>query len=159
LQTKGWQVGKDRVQRIWQREGLKVPQKQGLRGRLWLNDGSCIRLRPERPNHVRSYNFMSGKTDDRRTLRMLTLIGEYIRECLAIRVAQWLGTYEVIEALADVMSYRGIPENTRPDNGSAFVANELRGWLAKLGTLYVEPGSPLENGTARLSTGSSGTSA
>ena len=148
LQARGWPVGKDRVQRIWRREGLKVPQKQKPRGRLWLNDGSCIRLRPERANQVWSYDFVSGKTHDGRTLRMLTLIDEYTRESLAIRVARRLGRYEVIEALADVMLYRGVPEHIRSDNGPEFVAKELRSWLAKVGTgtLYIEPGSPWENG-------------
>jgi len=148
LQEAGWAVGKDRVQRIWRREGLKVPQKQRPRGRLWLNDGSCIRLRPERANHVWSYDFVSAKTHDGRTLRMLTVIDEYTRECLAIRVARRLGRYEVIEALADVMLFRGVPENIRSDNGAEFVAKELRQWLAKLGTgtLYITPGSPWENG-------------
>ena len=148
LQQAGWQVGKDRVQRIWRREGLKAPQKQRPRGRLWLNDGSCIRLRPERPNHVWSYDFVSARTHDGRTIRMLTLIDEFTRECLAIRVARRLGRYEVIETVADVMLFRGIPENIRSDNGSEFVAEELRKWLAKVGTgtLYIEPGSPWENG-------------
>ena len=76
LQRAGWQVGKDRVQRIWRREGLKVPQKQRPRRRLWLNDGSCVRLRPERANHVWSYDFVSGRTHNGRTIRMLTLIDE-----------------------------------------------------------------------------------
>ena len=148
LQARGWQVGKDRVQRIWRREGLKVPAKQHPRGRLWRNDGSCVRLRPERPNHVWSYDFVRGMTHDGRTLRMLTLLDEYTRECLAIRVARRMGSYEVIEALADVMLLRGVPENLRSDNGPEFVAQELRQWLAKLGTgtLYIEPGSPWENG-------------
>jgi len=148
LQEAGWHVGKDRVQRIWRREGLKVPKKQRPRGRLWLNDGSCVRLRPERPNHVWSYDFVSARTHDGRTIRMLTLIDEFTRECLAIRVARRLGRYEVIEALADVMLFRGIPKNIRSDNGSEFVAEELRKWLAKVGTgtLYIEPGSPWENG-------------
>ena len=91
LQRDGWQVGKDRVQRIWRHEGLKVPQKQRPRRRLWLNDGSCVRLRPERANHVWSYDFVSAMTHDGRTLRMLTLIDEYPRESLAIRVARRLG--------------------------------------------------------------------
>jgi len=77
LQEAGWQVGKDRVQRIWRREGLKVPQKQRPRGRLCFNDGSCVRLRPERPNHVWSYDFVSARTHDGRTIRMLTLIDEF----------------------------------------------------------------------------------
>jgi len=148
LQEAGWLVGKDRVERIWRREGLKVPQKQRPRGRLWLGDGSCIRLRPERPNHVWSYDFVSARTHDGRTIRMLTLIDEFTRECLAIRVARRLGSYEVIETLADVMLFRGIPKNVRSDNGSEFVAEALRKWLAKVGTgtLYIEPGSPWENG-------------
>ena len=148
LQSAGWQVGKDRVQRIWRREGLKVPQKQPKRGRLWLNDGSCVRLRPERANHVWSYDFVSARTHDGRTLRLLTLIDEYTRECLAIRVARRLGSAEVLETLADVMLWHGIPEYIRSDNGPEFIAKELRQWLAKLGTrtLYIEPGSPWENG-------------
>lgn len=148
LQEAGWQVGKDRVERIWRREGLKVPQKQRPRGRLWLNEGSCIRLRPERPNHVWSYDFVSARTHDGRSIRMLTLIDEFTRECLAIRVARRLGSYEVIEALAEVMLFRGIPENIRSDNGSEFAAEALRKWLATVGTgtLYIEPGSPWENG-------------
>ena len=148
LQDAGWTVGKDRVQRIWRREGLKVPQKQRPRGRLWLNEGSCIRLRPERANHVWSYDFVSAKTHDGRTIRMLTLLDEYTRECLAIRVARRLGRYEVIETLADVMLFRGVPEHIRSDNGAEFVAKEVRKWLAKVGTgtLYITPGSPWENG-------------
>ena len=148
LQERGWHVGKDRVQRIWGREGLKVPQKQRLRRRLWLNDGSCLRLRPERANQVWSYDFVSARTHEGRTIRMLTLIDEYTRGCLAIRVARRLGRYEVIEALADVMVFRGTPEHIRSDNGPEFIAEELRKWLAKVGTgpLYIEPGSPWENG-------------
>jgi transposase InsO family protein len=148
LQAAGWQVGKDRVQRIWRREGLKVPQKQRPRGRLWLTDGSCVRLRPQRPNHVWSYDFVMAMTHDGRRLRMLTLIDEYTRECLAIRVARGLRSDDVIETLADVMLWRGIPENIRSDNGPEFLAKELRKWLGSLGTgtLYIEPGSPWENG-------------
>ena len=110
------------MQRIWRREGLKIPKKQRPRRRLWLNDGSCVRLRPERANHVWSYDFVSAMTHDGRTIRMLTMIDEYTRECLAIRVARRLGSYEVIEALADVMLWRGVPENIRSDNGPEFVA-------------------------------------
>ena len=148
LNKAGWQVGKDRVQRIWRREGLKVPQKQKPRGRLWLNDGSCVRLRPERQNHVWAYDFVKAMTHDGRALRLLVLIDEYTRECLAIGVARRLGSLEVIETLAEVMLRRGIPENIRSDNGPEFVAKDLRKWLGNLGTgtLYIEPGSPWENG-------------
>jgi putative transposase len=148
LRSAGWAVGKDRVERIWRREGLKVPRRQPKRGRLWLNDGSCVRLRPERPNHVWSYDFVSATTHDGRSLRMLTLIDEYTRESLAIRVERRLRSQDVIETLADAMLARGIPEHIRSDNGPEFVAKSLRSWLAGLGTkpLYIEPGSPWENG-------------
>ncbi|HKM83433.1 MAG TPA: IS3 family transposase [Candidatus Acidoferrum sp.] len=148
LRDAGWPVGKDRVQRIWRREGLKVPQKQRARGRLWLGDGSCVRLRPERANHVWSYDFVKAMTHDGRALRILVVIDEYTRECLALRVARRLGSLQVIEMLADVMLVRGIPEHIRSDNGPEFIAGELRKWLDKLGTktLYIEPGSPWENG-------------
>jgi len=148
LRKAGWRVGKDRVQRIWRREGLRVPQKQKPRGRLWFNDGSCVRLRPERANHVWAYDFVSAMTHDGRMLRLLVLIDEYTRECLAIRVARRLGNHEVIQTLADVMVWRGIPEHIRSDNGPEFVAKELRKWLGNIGTgtLYIEPGSPWENG-------------
>jgi len=141
-------VGKERVERIGRREGLKVPQKQRPRGRLGLNDGSWVRLRPERANPVWSYDFLSAKTHEGRTLRLLTLIDESTRECLAIRVARRLGSQEVIERLADVMLVRGIPESLRWDNGPEFVARELRKGWGRLGTgrLYMEPGSPWENG-------------
>jgi transposase InsO family protein len=148
LHKAGWLVGKDRVQSIWRREGLKVPQKQKPRGRLWLNDGSCVRLRPERANHVWAYDFVKAMTHDGRALRLLVLIDEYTRECLAIQVARRLGNAEVIEVLAEVMLRRGIPENIRSDNGPEFIAQELRKWLGNVGTgtLYIEPGSPWENG-------------
>jgi putative transposase len=111
LYQAGWCVGKDRVQRIWRREGLKVPQKQRPRGRLWVNDGSCVRLRPERENHVWSYDFVSARTHDGRTLRTLTLIDEYSRKCLATRVARGSNSYDLIETLADVMLVNGQAED------------------------------------------------
>ena len=148
LQSSGWKVGRDRVERIWRREGLKVTQKQKPRRRLWLNDGSCVRLRPERANHVWSYDFVSARTHDGKLLRILTLIDEYTRECLALRVARRLNSQDVIETLSEVMLWRAIPEYIRSDNGPEFVARQLRDWLQGLGTrpLYIEPGSPWENG-------------
>jgi len=148
LQRAGWNVGRDRVQRIWRREGLRVPEKQKPRGRLWLNDGSCVRLRPEHENHVWSYDFVSSFTHDGRTLRVLTLIDEFTRKCLALLVARRLNSYDLIETLADVMLIHGVPEHIRSDNGPEFVAKKLRNWLSAVGakTLYIEPGSPWENG-------------
>jgi len=148
LKRAGWVVGKDRVQRIWRREGLKVPKKMKPRGRLWQNDGSCLRLRPEYPNHVWSYDFVEACTHDGRKLRLLTLVDEYSRECLAIRVERRIGSFKVIEQLADVMLLRGVPAYIRSDNGPEFTALAVRQWLQAVGakTLYIEPGSPWENG-------------
>ncbi len=144
----GWAVGKDRVERIWRREGLKVPRRQPKRGRLWLNDGSCVRLMPQHRNHVWSYDFVSAATHDGRGIRMLTLIDEYTRESLAIRVERRLRSLDVIETVADAMLAHGIPEHIRSDNGPELVAIDVRKWLEGLGTrpLYIEPGSPWENG-------------
>ena len=148
LQEEGWSVGKDRVERIWHREGLKVPKKHKPRGRLWLNDGSCVRLRPERANHVWSYDFVAARTHDGRSLRLLTLIDEFTRECLAIRVARRQNSVTVIETLSNVMLRRGVPEYIRSDNGPEMVSRLVRKWLPSVGakTLYIEPGSPWENG-------------
>ena len=148
LNHQGFEVGKDRVQRIWRREGLKVPKKQRPRGRLWLNDGSCVRLRAQHANHVWSYDFVHHVTHDGRSLRMMTLVDEYSREALAIRVARRLGSMQVIETLADAMVVKGVPQFIRSDNGPEMTALEVKRWLQEVGskTLFIEPGSPWENG-------------
>ncbi|MRR32895.1 IS3 family transposase, partial [bacterium] len=148
LQNEGWKVNHKKVERIWRQEGLKVPQRQPKRGHLWLNDGSCVRLRAEHPNHVWSYDFVLASTDDGRPFRMLNVIDEYTRECLAIQVARSLKAGDVEACLTDLFCRRGIPEHIRSDNGSEFTARSIRRWLSALGaqTLYIEPGSPWENG-------------
>lgn len=148
LQWEGWQVNHKRVERIWRREGLKVPQKQPKRGRLWLTDGSCVRLRPRYPRHVWSYDFVADRTHNGRPLRMLTVLDEYTRECLAIRVGRRLTAEDVQECLTELFCSRGVPEHIRSDNGPEFTSHRIRRWLAELGarTLFIEPGSPWENG-------------
>jgi len=148
LQRAGWEVNHKRVERIWRREGLKVPQKQPKRGRLWLNDGSCVRLRPEYTDHVWAYDFVADRTHDGKPLRMLTVVDEYSRECLAIVPGRMLKSEDVIETLADLFVERGAPEHIRSDNGPEFCSRAVRGWLKDLGveTLFIEPGSPWENG-------------
>jgi putative transposase len=126
LHGAGWAVNAKRVQRIWRREGLKVPQKQPKRGRLWLNDGSCLRLRANQPGHVWSYDFVEARTHNGRKFRMLCLIDEYTREALAIRVKRRLNSMDVLETLADAMAGRGTPDYIRSDNGPEFVARALR---------------------------------
>ena len=148
LRREGWCVNHKRVERLWRREGLKVPQKQPKRRRLWFNDGSCIRLRPTHRDHVWSYDFVQARTHDGRAFRMLTVIDEFTRECLAIDVARRLTSEDVLERLSDLFIRRGVPEHIRSDNGAEFTATRVREWLQRIDvkTLYIEPGSPWENG-------------
>jgi len=148
LHTAGWTVNVKRVERIWRREGLKVPQKQPKKGRLWLNDGSCVRLRPEYSNHVWSYDFVEDRTHDGRKFRMLNILDEFSRESLAIRVDRKLNSTSVIDVLTDLFILRGVPGHIRSDNGPEFIAKAVREWIAAVGakTAYIEPGSPWENG-------------
>lgn len=148
MRNEGWIVNHKRVQRIWREEGLKVPGKQPKKGRLWLNDGSCIRLRPEYENHVWSYDFVQDQTNDGRKIKMLTVIDEYSRKCLAIRVKRQLKSIDVLETIANLFMIHGCPDHIRSDNGSEFKSDFIRAWLKAIGvkTLYIEPGSPWENG-------------
>jgi putative transposase len=148
LRAEGFAVNRKRVERLWRREGLKVPAKQPKRGRLWPNDGSCVRLRPERKDHVWSYDFVQARTRDGRAFRMLTIIDEFTRECLAIGAARRLTSDDVLERLSDLFVRRGVPAHIRSDNGPEFTAKAVREWLGRVGvsTLYIEPGSPWENG-------------
>ena len=148
LRNEGWKVNHKRVERLWRREGLKVPRKQPKRRRLWLNDGSCIRLRPTHRNHVWAYDFMSCRTHDGRPIKILTVVDEYTRESLALLVERRLRSDDVLHCLTDLFVVHGIPEHIRSDNGPEFTAKGVRRWLGKIGvtTMYIEPGSPWENG-------------
>ena len=165
LRAEGWRCNHKRVERIWRREGLKVPARQPKRGRLWLNDGSCVRLRPEHPNHVWAYDFVEDRTRDGRKLRLLNVVDEFTRECLTIRVRPKAGQTEVgrklgsadvpdarassrIDVLADLFIARGTPGFVRSDNGGEFVATAVKSWIGGVGakTAYIEPSSPWENG-------------
>jgi transposase InsO family protein len=148
LKTEGFHVNAKRIYRIWRQEGLKVPSKQPKKARLWLNDGSCIRLRPEYRNHVWSYDFVEDKTHDGRKIRMFNVIDEYTRECIAIRVRRKLNSTDVLAVLSKLFIQRGLPDYVRSDNGSEFVAKKVRKWFfdTQVKTLYIEPGSPWENG-------------
>ncbi|MBD8901007.1 IS3 family transposase [Methylobacterium bullatum] len=148
LRRDGWTVNVKRVERIWRLEGLKVPARQPKRARLWLNDGSCLRLRPERLDHVWSYDFVEHRTHNGRKYRMLNVIDEFTRECLSIRVSRKLKALDVIDVLSDLFSLRGVPSHIRSDNGPEFIAKAVQDWIAAVGsqTAYIEPGSPWENG-------------
>jgi len=148
LRAEGWRVNAKRVQRIWRREGLKVPRRHSKRGRLWLADGSCLRLMPSWPNHVWSYDFVHDRTHDGRPFRMLTVIDEHTRTCLAIVVARRLTADDVLQCLTELFVQHQPPDHIRSDNGAEFTAKAVRAWLGRIGvkTLYIEPGSPWENG-------------
>ena len=141
-------MGYDGVYTIWRQEGLTVPQKQPKRVRLWRTDGSCVRLRPTHRHPVWSYDFVAERTQDGRLFRILNVLDEYTRECLASVVARRLESQEVILLLAELFLRHGVPQHIRSDNGPEFIARKLRGWLKTLHVdpLYIEPGSPWENG-------------
>ncbi len=148
LRRAGWQVNHERVARIWRREGLKVPHKQKKRGRLWLNDGSCVRLKPGQPNHVRSCGFVQDRTSDGRACRTLSILDGHAREALMIRVGRRLNSTDVVDALTDLFIQRGPPRFIRSDSGPEFTAQKVRDWIELVGskTACIEPGSPWENG-------------
>ena len=148
LKAEGWCINHKRVERIWREEGLRVPQKQQKRGRLYFNDGSCIRLRPLHKNHVWSYDFVQDRLCNGKKIRMLTVIDEYTRKCLKIKVGYKLKSDDVLESIADLFLSEGLPEYIRSDNGSEFVAKSVQDFLGKINvkTAYIAPGSPWENG-------------
>lgn len=139
LNNSGWHVNHKRAERIWRREGLKVPQKQAKKGRLWLNDGSCVRLRPARPKHVWSYDFVQDRTPDGRAYRTLNIIDDFTREALMLGVDCKLNSTDTVDALTDLFVLREPPE---------FIAQKVRDWIGAVGaqTAYIEPVSPWENG-------------
>ena len=148
LRDEGRRVNRKRVYRLWRKEGLKVPQKQRKRRRLGHSGNGCVRHRSEHINHVWSYDFVMDQTADSRPIKLLPIVDEYTRECLSLDVARSIKATDVIETLRHLFSVRTAPRFIRSDNGPEFIAKAVREWLAESGvaTLYVEPGSPWENG-------------
>ncbi|SJM35139.1 hypothetical protein BQ8482_60150 [Mesorhizobium delmotii] len=160
LRRSGWAVNRKRVERIWRREGLKVPQKQPKRGRLWCNETSCIRLRPQHPNHVLSYDFVQDRTHNGRSFRMLNIIDEFTRECLTIRIGRKLKAVDVIDTLSDLVILRGVPGHIRSTTARSSLPRRCANGLQ-----LSAPGPPIScqvalgrTATARASTRSSATS-
>jgi putative transposase len=148
MRQEGFMVNKKQVYRIWREEGLKVPHKQPKKSRLWLNDGSCLRLRAKYKNHVWTYDFVSDQTHDGRKIKILNIIDEYSRECLISFVARRIRSIDIIFILADLFLQHGVPKHIRSDNGPEFIAKQLVKWFKTLNLqpLFIEPGSPWENG-------------
>lgn len=147
MRRDGWNVNRKRIQRLWREEGLKVPQHSRKRQRVGFENGQSVRLRAEGPNDCWCYDFIYDQTEDGRALKILTILDEFTRECLTIKVGRSLKSEGVIKALEDLFLTRGAPRYIRSDNGPEFVAEAVRSWLQALGvdTLYIEPGSPWEN--------------
>jgi putative transposase len=150
LRAEGWKVNRKRVYRLWRREGLKVPRKQRKKRRLGTSGNACHRRRPERINHVWCWDFVFDHTTSGSQLKWLSIVDEYTRECLALKVARRITAEEVIDTLAELFAIRGVPVHIRSDNGPEFIAQAIRRWLGQLGVqaLYIEPGAPWENGYA-----------
>src|SRR5215210_422134 len=153
LRQEGWRVNKKRVHRLWRREGLKVPDKQRKRRRLEQgkrSENSCTKRKADRKDHVWSYDFVMDRTQDGRRLKMMPMVDEYTRECLAIEVERSITAEDVVATLACLFEERGEPTYIRSDNGPEFVAAAVKRWLeaSGVGTLYIEPGSPWENAYA-----------
>jgi putative transposase len=145
----GWRVNHKRVHRLWKEESMQVPRKQHRRRRFpGGSENSCVRHRAERINHVWSYDFVADWTEDGRQLKMLVVLDEFTRECLAIEVDRCFTAADVVGVLQYLFAVRGVPEHIRSDNGPEFVAKAVVRWLerADVGTLFIAKGSPWENG-------------
>ena len=147
LRREKFQVNRKRVHRLWRREGLRVPTRQRKRRRLGHGNNSCTRRKAEHPDHVWSYDFVMDQTSDGRRLKLLPVVDEFTRECLAIEVERHFTAGDVVATLKYLFELRGAPRFVRSDNGPEFVADAVKAWLAEsgCGTLYIEPGSPWEN--------------
>ncbi len=150
LRQEGWRINRKRVYRLWRQQGLKVPRRRTKKRRLGSSKNGCIRLRPEHRNHVWAWDFIHDRTQDGRSLKWLTVVDEYTRECLALEVGRRMPSRDVIARLTAMMKCRGAPRHMRSDNGPEFIAQAIRKWLSEAGvaTLYIEPGAPWENGYA-----------
>jgi putative transposase len=150
LRREGWRVNRKRVFRLWQQEGFQVPRKQRKKRRLGNREGGCLRRRAEHPDHVWAWDFVFDRTANGRSLKWLSIVDEYTRECLALEVDRGMTSEDVLDVLRDLFVIRGVPKYIRSDNGPEFIAQAIRQFLssAGVGTLYIEPGSPWQNGYA-----------
>jgi transposase InsO family protein len=150
LRCESWRASTTRIYRLWRREGLKVPQKKRKRRRLGKSENGCHRRRALGKDHVWCWDFVYDRTTSGSTLKWLSIVDEYTRECLALKVARSITSEDVIDTLAELFAMRGVPRHIRSDNGPEFIAWAIQCWTKQLSieTLYIEPGSPWENGYA-----------
>lgn len=150
LRREAWQASNTRVYRLWRREGLRVRKKRRKRRATGSDVNACHRHQPERKNQIWCWDFIYDRTTNGSVLKCLSIVDEYTRECLALKMDRSFTSEDVIDTLAELFAIQGVPDHIRSDNGPEFVAKAIQGWLAQLGieTLYVEPGSPWQNGYA-----------
>ena len=150
LRREGWRANPKRIYRLWRQEGLKVPRKKRKRRSLGVSENACHCRRAERPDHVWTWDFIFDRTTSGSALKWLSVIDEFTRECLTLKVARGITSEGVIDALAELFAMRGVPQHMRSDNGPEFIAGAIQQWFAQVGveTLYIAPGSPWENGYA-----------
>ena len=150
LRREGWRVNPKRVYRLWRREGLKVPKKKRKRRSLGLSENACHGRRAERKDHVWTWDFVFDRTTSGSALKWLSIVDEFTRECLCLKVARSITSEDLIDSLAELFAMRGVPQHVRSDNGPEFIADAIQKWLGQVGvaTLYIAPGSPWENGCA-----------
>jgi len=150
LRREGWRANPKRIYRLWRREGLKVPKKKRKRRSLGVSENACHCRRAERKDHVWTWDFVFDRTTSGSTLKWLSIVDEFTRECLCLKVARSITSEDVIDALAELFAMRGVPQHVRSDNGPEFIALAIQKWLHRVGvqTLYIAPGSPWENGYA-----------
>ena len=147
LRREGWAASEARIHRLWRQAGLQVPQKKRKRRRLGTSESGSRRLRATRPNQVWSYDFLFDTTESGRAIKLMPIVDEYTRECLAIDVSTSITSRDVIERLDALFLERGRPAHLRSDNGPEFVAEAVKRHLKalKVETRYIEPGAPWQN--------------
>jgi putative transposase len=148
LRQEGGQASATRVYRLWRREGLKVPAKRRKKRRLGRSENGCLHRRAEQKDHVWAWDFVFDHTTSGSQLKWLSIVDEHTRECLALKVDRSITSEDVIDTLAELFAMRGVPKCIRSDNGPEFIAQAIRRWLDQVDVeaLYIEPGSPWENG-------------
>jgi transposase InsO family protein len=150
LRTEGWRASDTRVYRLWRREGLRVPRKRRKRRSLGVSENSCLQRKAEHPDHTWCWDFVFDRTVNGSPLKWLSIVDEYTRECLALKVDRSITSEDVIDTLSELFAQRRVPKEIRSDNGPEFIAQAIQEWLRKLKiqTLYIEPGAPWQNGYA-----------
>ena len=150
LKREGWRANFKRIYRLWRQEGLKVPRKKRKRRSLGVSENACHCRRAARKDHVWTWDFVFDRTASGSALKWLSIVDEFTRECLTLKVARSITSEGVIDALAELFAMRGVPQHIRSDNGPEFVARAIQRWLGQVGvqTLYIAPGAPWENGYA-----------